>query len=101
MVMDIVDIWVNLVTETSAREFVTTEGYENIPGYLGSNTGPVGVDSLVALMDELGVATGIVGLASNIPPLRESTALFGLLQIAWFVWLGIVLLSTKQQIASA
>jgi len=36
---------------------VTQEGYENIPGYLGSNEGPVGVDSLLAIMDELGVAT--------------------------------------------
>ena len=71
--MDIVDIWVNLVTETSAREFVTTEGYENIPGYLGSNTGPVGVDSLVALMDELGVATGIFtsGLDHNTEKMLE------------------------------
>ena len=57
--MDIFDLWVNLVTEQSAEQFVTQEGYENIPGYLGSNTGPVGVDSLLALMDELGVATGI------------------------------------------
>ena len=57
--MDIFDIWVNLVTEQSAQQFVTQEGYENIPGYLGSNQGPVGVDSLLAIMDELGVATGV------------------------------------------
>src|SRR3954447_22052855 len=59
MPMDILDLWVNLVTDQSAEAFVTTEGYENIPGYLGSNRGAVGVDSLLALMDELGVATGI------------------------------------------
>jgi predicted TIM-barrel fold metal-dependent hydrolase len=65
--MDIVDLWVNLVTESSAKEFVTTEGYENIPGYLGSNRGPLGVDALLTLMDELGVATGVFtsGLAEN------------------------------------
>ncbi len=57
--MDIFDIWVNLVTERSAQEFVSQEGYENIPGYLGSNEGPTGVDKLLATMDELGVATGI------------------------------------------
>ena len=57
--MDIVDLWVNLVTDESAQAFTSQEGYENIPGYLGSNTGPVGVPSLIALMDELGVATGI------------------------------------------
>jgi predicted TIM-barrel fold metal-dependent hydrolase len=56
---DIVDLWVNLVTEQSASDFTSQEGFENIPGYLGSNTGPVGVTSLIALMDELGVATGI------------------------------------------
>jgi predicted TIM-barrel fold metal-dependent hydrolase len=50
---------VNLVTDQSAEEFTSQEGYENIPGYLGSNRGPVGVDSLIALMDELGVATGV------------------------------------------
>ena len=42
--MDIFDIWVNLVTEQSAEAFVSTEGFENIPGYLGSNRGPVGVE---------------------------------------------------------
>src|SRR5258708_10536195 len=57
--MDIFDIWVNLVTEQSAQQFVTQEGYENIPGYLGSNQGPVGVDSLLTIMDELGVSTGV------------------------------------------
>jgi predicted TIM-barrel fold metal-dependent hydrolase len=56
---DSVDLWVNLVTEQSASDFTSQEGFENIPGYLGSNTGPVGVTSLIALMDELGVATGI------------------------------------------
>lgn len=47
----------------------------------------------------LGVATGIVGIASTIPLLRESAAVFGLLQILWFVWLGIVLLRRKPTVA--
>jgi len=45
-VQDIVDLWVNLVTEQSAKDFVAQTGYENIPGYLGSSREPVGVDSL-------------------------------------------------------
>ena len=49
----------------------------------------------------LGLATGAVGLASNVPPLRESAAAFGLLQILWFVWLGIVLLRTRQDVELA
>ena len=71
--MDIFDIWVNLVTEQSAEQFVTQEGYENIPGYLGSNRGPVGVDSLLATMDELGVATGVFtgGLDRNTDKLLD------------------------------
>jgi len=57
--VDIVDIWVNLVTEATAQEFVSQEGYEHVPGYLGSNREPVGAASLLHTMDELGVATGI------------------------------------------
>jgi predicted TIM-barrel fold metal-dependent hydrolase len=56
---DILDIWVNLVTEKSSAEFLGQEGYESVSGYLGSNEGPLDVRGLVALMDELGVATGI------------------------------------------
>ena len=71
--MDIFDIWVNLVTEQSAEQFVSQEGFENIPGYLGSNRGPVGVDSLLAIMDELGVATGVFtgGLDRNTDKLLD------------------------------
>src|SRR4051794_23332648 len=71
--MDILDIWVNLVTENSAEQFVSQEGYENIPGYLGSSQGPVGVDSLLATMDELGVATGVFtgGLDRNTDKLLD------------------------------
>jgi len=73
--MDIFDIWVNLVTERSAQEFVTQEGYENIPGYLGSNQGPTGVDKLLGIMDELGVATGVFtgGLDRNTDKLLAGT----------------------------
>ncbi len=65
--MDIVDIWVNLVTQRSAEEFESQPGYESVTGYLGSNRQPVGVDSLLETMDELGVATGIFtgGLGRN------------------------------------
>ena len=68
--MDIFDIWVNLVTEQSAQEFVSQAGFENIPGYLGSNQGPTGVDKLLETMDELGVATGIFtgGLDRRLDP---------------------------------
>lgn len=51
---------------------------------------------LPTALNWLGLATGSAGLASNIPPLREIAVVFGLLQIVWFVWLGIVLLRTQQ-----
>ena len=59
--MDIVDIWVNLVTEAGAEQFLGQEENAHIPGYLGSSgTSGIGTESMLALMDELGVATGIL-----------------------------------------
>jgi predicted TIM-barrel fold metal-dependent hydrolase len=59
--MDVLDIWVNWVTQDSASGFLGQEGYEHIPDYLGSSgTGGIEVEQLVALMDEQGVATGIL-----------------------------------------
>lgn len=43
----------------------------------------------------LGVAIGIAGLASVVPALKSAAYAFGLLQIVWFVWLGIVMLRTS------
>ena len=58
---DIVDIWVNLVTGKVAQDFLGQEQFANIPGYLGSSTTEgIGVEEMLALMDELGVATGIL-----------------------------------------
>jgi hypothetical protein len=37
----------------------------------------------------LGLAVGAAGLVSVVPPLNDVGVGFGLLQIAWFVWLGI------------
>jgi predicted TIM-barrel fold metal-dependent hydrolase len=71
--MDVVDLWVNLVTDQSAAQFLGAEENAHIPGYLGSNQGPLGADALIALMDELGVATGIFtgGLDHNTDKLLE------------------------------
>jgi predicted TIM-barrel fold metal-dependent hydrolase len=59
--MDILDIWVNVVTTASAAQFLGQRENANIPGYLGGDgSSGVGADDLVALMDDLGVATGIL-----------------------------------------
>lgn len=56
---------------------------------------------LPAALSWLGLATGAVGLASNVPPLRESAQLFGILQMAWLAWLGIALLRAKPRVEPA
>lgn len=43
----------------------------------------------------LGVLVGAVGIITIIPALNSLVALFGLGQIIWFIWLGIVLLRSK------
>jgi hypothetical protein len=44
----------------------------------------------------LGVVIGVVGLNSVVPPLHDAAIAFGLLQIVWFAWLGVILVSTRQ-----
>jgi predicted TIM-barrel fold metal-dependent hydrolase len=57
---DVVDIWVNLVTEQGAAQFLGQESNANIPGYLGGSGAAVGASQLIERMDSLGVATGIL-----------------------------------------
>lgn len=58
---DVVDIWVNLITDQGAKEFLGQEQFANIPTYLGSSsTDGIGTEAMLNLMDELGVATGML-----------------------------------------
>jgi len=43
----------------------------------------------------LGLVIGVVGLASVVPPLHDAAVAFGLLQIVWFIWVGVTLMTTK------
>ena len=45
----------------------------------------------------LGVAIGTAGVLSVVPVLKDLGLVFGLLQIVWFVWLGIVMLRTTSR----
>ena len=45
----------------------------------------------------LGVVIGVAGVVSVVPALRDLGYIFGLLQIAWFAWLGIVMLRTASR----
>ena len=48
--------------------------------------------ALPTWLNYLGIAIGVTGILTVIPPLAELGAVFGLGQIAWFAWLGIVML---------
>jgi hypothetical protein len=39
----------------------------------------------------LGILVGVVGLVSVVPALHDATVAFGLLEIVWLVWLGLIL----------
>jgi hypothetical protein len=52
---------------------------------------------LPRLLNWLGVAIGAAGVLSVVPVLKDLAYGFGLLQMAWFVWLGIVMLRTASR----
>ncbi|MHB8219895.1 MAG: amidohydrolase family protein [Acidimicrobiales bacterium] len=58
---DVVDIWVNFVSDDLAARFLSEEQNRDVDTYLGSSQHRGdGADAVLAVMDELGVATGIV-----------------------------------------
>ncbi|MHB1342071.1 MAG: DUF4386 family protein [Coriobacteriia bacterium] len=52
-------------------------------------------EALPRALNWLGLVIGVTGLASVVPPLHDAAYVFGLLQIVWFVWVGVVLATTK------
>lgn len=51
---------------------------------------------LPRVLNYLGLLVGVVGLVSAVPELNDLAGLFGISQMLWFVWLGIVLLRSKR-----
>ncbi len=45
----------------------------------------------------LGLLVGVVGIVSLAPMLNNLAMVFGVLQIVWFIWLGIILLSQPKK----
>lgn len=41
------------------------------------------------------MAVGALGLISVVPPLHDAAYAFGLLQIVWFAWLGVMLVKVQ------
>lgn len=52
------------------------------------------VRSLPRPLGWMGVAVGVAGLLSIVPPLSATAYAFGLFSIAWFAWLGIAMIRT-------
>jgi len=48
------------------------------------------------ILNYLGLVVGIAGIATVVPALEDLTIVFGLGQILWFIWIGIILLKSKQ-----
>jgi len=57
--------------------------------------------ALPRLLGWFGVVIGVAGLLSVVPPLHDAAMVFGLMLIAWFVWLGTVLTLTKATAVAA
>lgn len=80
-----------------------TNGLDNANGEILGGTWTLLV-SLAALrkgglpkgLNILGVMVGAVGILTIIPALNDLVGVFGLGQIIWFVWLGIVLMRSDQ-----
>ncbi len=105
---------VPLYAKDPAQAVLAFQGIEAVTNGLGNANGEIlgGVwtllVSLAALqtgglpkgLNLLGVLAGAVGIITIIPALNNLAAVFGLGQIVWFVWLGIVLLRSGPRTAA-
>ncbi|MFZ5810081.1 MAG: DUF4386 family protein [Chloroflexota bacterium] len=85
---------------------LTWQGIEAVANGLGNANGEIlggfwtllisiaalRTDGLPKALNILGIVVGAVGIITIIPALNDITGIFGVGQIIWFVWLGIVLL---------
>ncbi len=56
--------------------------------------------ALPKVLNYLGIVVGIAGILSALPGLGEVGLIFGLIQIVWFIWLGIVMLRHKPSVSA-
>jgi hypothetical protein len=97
---------VALYAQDPAQAALTWQGIETVASGLGNGNGEI-LGGLWALLislaalragglpkgpNILGLLVGAVGIISLIPGLTDLTGVFGLGQMIWFVWLGIVML---------
>ena len=100
---------VALYAKDPAQAALTWQGIEAVANGLGNANGEILggpltlLVSLAALragglpkgLNILGLLVGAVGIITIIPALNALTGVFGLGQIIWFIWLGIVLLRSN------
>ena len=100
---------VALYAKDPTQAALTFQAIEAITNGLGNANGEILGGSLTLLvslaalqtgglprgLNILGALVGAVGILTIIPALNALVAVFGLGQIVWFVWLGIVLLRTQ------
>src|SRR3990172_9210579 len=100
---------VALYAKDPTQAALTWQGIESVANGLGYANGEI-LGSLLTLLvslaalragglpkglNILGLLAGAVGFISIFPGLTDLTGVFGLSQIIWFVWLGIVLLRSN------
>ena len=102
---------VALYAKDPTQAALTFQAIESITNGLGNANGEILggtwtlLVSLAALrigglpkgLNILGTLVGVVGILTIIPALTDFTSLFGLGQIIWFVWIGIVLLRSDSR----
>jgi len=95
-----------LYAKDPTQASLTFQAIESITNGLGNANGEIlgGIWTLLVslaalrtgglpkVLNILGLSVGAVGIITIIPALNSLTGVFGLGQIVWFVWLGIVLL---------
>jgi len=100
---------VPLYAEDPAQAALTWQGIEAVADGLGNGNGEIlgGLWSLLVSLaalragglpkglNILGLLVGAVGVISLTPGLADLGGVFGLSQIVWFVWLGIILLRSN------
>jgi hypothetical protein len=98
-----------LYAKDPAQAALTWQGIEAVANGLGNANGEIlgglwtllvslsalRADGLTKGLNILGLVVGAVGIITIIPALNSLTGVFGLGQIIWFVWLGIVLLRSN------
>ena len=96
---------VALYSKDPAQAALTWLGIESVASGLGNGNGEIlgglftllvswaalRIGGLPKFLNYLGVVVGLVGIVSTIPGLSDLVGIFGMSQIVWFVWLGIIM----------